>query len=148
MKNNSKLAETLVRSVGMVLGSNVANHVKSQLDNHRLHIPSESVLSKSRLRVDVLISLMQRDRMQAPNQLFVYLSADSSPQGGMDYLMTLQDTCHRTFKMLQIFVRWYALRARIWFVFQVMIDDLICKQFDFGVVFTTDSFCFTRAGLN
>lgn len=93
----------MVRSVGMLLGPNAAKYFKDQLDNHCLHLPSESVLSKSRLRVDTLISLMQRDRIQEPDQFFIYLSADSSPQGGMDYLMTLQDSCLRPFNLFRQF---------------------------------------------
>lgn len=58
-------------------------------------MPSEASLSRGRLKVDILLCLSQQATMANPAEHFIFLSSDSSPQGGYELLMTLQDTCKR-----------------------------------------------------
>ena len=93
------MIETLVRSIGLLLGPEAAKHFLQRLErtcSPVIPLPGEACLSKSRLRLDVLMALTYQARWREhQNSHFIYLSADSSPQGGLDYLMTLQDVCLR-----------------------------------------------------
>lgn len=87
--------------MGLLMGADAAKLYGQLLANSSLHLPSEAVLSRSRLKVDVVISLVQRERLHDPGRYFFYLSADSSPQAGLDYLMTLQDAVLRHLNCLR-----------------------------------------------
>ena len=96
VKNAKDLPEIFVRSVQYVFGSDIAQHLQKQLADKNIRVPSESTLSRARLRLDVLSMLTRRDSFQASKtSFFVTLSTDSSPQGGLDYLMTLEDRVSR-----------------------------------------------------
>ena len=96
VKNNSKLKDAIVRSVALLQGQSAASHYQVLFDSSQLHLPSDSSLSRARLKVDILLCLWHHAQVTDPSAFFVYLSSDSSPQGGYELLMTLQDVCSRT----------------------------------------------------
>lgn len=67
-----------------------------KLQQGGLQFPSESVLSRARLKLDVALALREQAGFRMPDEHFVYLSVDSSPQNGLDWLMTLQDVVRRS----------------------------------------------------
>lgn len=102
MKNNSKLKEVIVRCEGLLHGDSAALHYQRLFDNKALHLLSEASLSRARLKMDVLLCLEQQKKLFDPKQFFIWLSADSSPQGGYELLMTLQDVCKSPLACLAI----------------------------------------------
>ena len=60
-----------------------------------MRIPSEATLSRVRLKLDVLSMLCRQQQFQNSSGFFVMLSADSSPQKGLDFLMPLEDRVTR-----------------------------------------------------
>lgn len=97
VKNNEKLEDVLTRAAALLMGSHVGAHYKSMLQNQKLQVPSVSVLSRGRLRLDVALVCREQQMFQStgPGSHFCCLSVDSSPQQGYDYLLTLQDSCLR-----------------------------------------------------
>lgn len=64
-------------------------------DETGLRVPSAATLSRARLRLDVLMMQWRHVRFKLEPQWFIYLSSDSSPQGGRDFLMTVEDSIAR-----------------------------------------------------
>ena len=60
-----------------------------------LRIPSKATLSRARIRLDVLMMRWRADRFKLEPAYFIFLSSDSSPQGGRDFLMTVEDSISR-----------------------------------------------------
>ena len=96
VKSNDRLAEVLGRSLAMIFGSSVATSFHKNIQQGNLCIPSAPVLSRSRLMLDVILCLHRQQQWPDPSSMFLYLSMDSSPQNGFDYLMTLLDRVTRT----------------------------------------------------
>ena len=91
MKNNDHIVEVLRRSLALVYGSDVASSFQENIAAARLQVPAPAVLSRSRLMLDVLLCRVKQAQWTNPKDYFIYLSMDSSPQNGLDYLMCLQD---------------------------------------------------------
>ena len=99
LKNACQLPAMLVRAVAFILGHSEAHRLKEAIDQRQISLPSKSTLSKTRIRLD-LVYMWARQQLWAESNLdqgtmFVGLSSDSSPQGGSDYLMTLEDAWQR-----------------------------------------------------
>ena len=70
--------------------------VKCKLDSEEIQVPHASTLSRSRLMLDLLIMNWRKQEFQnASSGFFTYLSSDSSPQAGTDFLLTLEDRVER-----------------------------------------------------
>ena len=95
MKNNDRLSEVVERSLAAVYGPDVAINFSRNVAQKHLQIPSVATLSRSRLMLDVLLCLHRQREWIDPAAAFIYLSMDSSPQNGLDYLMCLQDSVPR-----------------------------------------------------
>ena len=96
VKNNHCLAEVISRSLTLVYGVAAAGTFMKNLSDKKLDIPSPATLSRARLVLDVLFCRLRQNAWQAPGDSFIYLSMDSSPQNGLDYLMCLQDNVKRS----------------------------------------------------
>ena len=96
IKNSKELPQVLLRCVHYVFGADLSDHVARQLADKTMRVPSESTLSRARLKLDVLSMMARQERFRSSDlEFFVMLSTDSSPQGGLDYLMTLEDRVSR-----------------------------------------------------
>ena len=101
ISNSSDLPEVFARSVHYLFGPEIAEQVQRELQSGEIKVPSEATLSRARLKLDVLSMMSQQERARAlaahdgNSGFFVMLSSDSSPQGGLDYQMTLQDKVSR-----------------------------------------------------
>ena len=96
VSNTKDLPEVFYRAVHFLYGADLSNLVQRQLSDGTLRVPSEASLSRARLKMDVLAMLCRREDGQRDAQRhFTMLSTDSSPQGGLDYLMTLEDRVTR-----------------------------------------------------
>ena len=60
-----------------------------------LRVPSAATLSRARIRLDVLMMQWRAQRFKLEPAFFIYLSSDSSPQGGRDFLMSIEDCISR-----------------------------------------------------
>ncbi|CAJ1459940.1 unnamed protein product [Effrenium voratum] len=97
LKSADSLPDVLVRSVNFLMGAGSAEEIHRSIAQDALKVPSGATLSRARLRLDVALMLERQAlfaRMQ--QQLFVNLSADSSPQGGTDFQLTLEDLVERS----------------------------------------------------
>ncbi len=95
IRSASNLPEVLVRCISFVLGSEVAEQVKLAIAEKQLKIPSATALTRARQKFDVFLMLWRRKSFRTTDPYFVMLSTDASPQGGSDYLMTLEDRVTR-----------------------------------------------------
>ena len=95
VKNNDSLLEVIRRALTLTYGSAVAVAFKNNIDQKLLEIPSATTLSRTRLVLDVLLCRQRQLEWREPGQFFLYLSMDSSPQNGLDYLLCLQDVVQR-----------------------------------------------------
>ena len=77
--------------------------MKQQLDSTQLVVPHPSTLSRSRLLLDVLIMNWRKEQIRSSaSGHFVFLSSDSSPQAGTDFLLTLEDRIERQYAGLVV----------------------------------------------
>lgn len=91
IKNTSELPDVLVRSLEFVMGPKIAELLRHELQHSLLRVPSPSTLSRTRLKLDVLAMLLRRTEFKKSAPVFVMLTTDSSPQGTLDLLLTLED---------------------------------------------------------
>ena len=96
VKNSKDLPEVLIRSAHFLFGSEISAAVQKQISEHSIKVPSESTLCRARLKLDVLAMLARQEELsRARGEFFTMVSTDSSPQGGLDYLMSLEDRVSR-----------------------------------------------------
>ena len=64
--------------------------IKNSLESGKVTLPHASTLSRARLKADLLLmSMNQHELSQAGvSQLFFSICSDSSPQGGIDWMLT------------------------------------------------------------
>lgn len=96
LANDRHLRDVLVRAVHYVLGPGAAASVQADIAGRRLHVPSASTLSRGRLKFDVLSMFVRQAEFKSEGAFFVFLSSDSSPQGGLDFMMSLEDRVSRS----------------------------------------------------
>lgn len=89
-----------------------------------LRVPSAPTLSRARLRLDVLMMQWRAQRFKLEPEYFIYLSSDSSPQGGRDFLMSIEDSISRHHASLVVDGNPQAL-ARL------SLDPWVCKVGNF-----------------
>ena len=89
------LALTILQTLPHVMFWHL-RQVKCKLDSEEIQVPHASALSRSRLMLDLLIMNRRKQQFQnASSGFFIYLSSDSSPQAGTDFLLTLEDRVER-----------------------------------------------------
>ena len=69
----------------------VYNHVKSK----EIGIPHKTQLSRARVKLDLLLMRLRQCEFSRGVPTFIYLSADASPQGGLEYYIVLEDKISR-----------------------------------------------------
>ena len=95
LANDGHLPDVLVRAVHYALGPGAAASLQADIAGRRLHVPSPSTLSRGRLKFDVLSMLVRQAEFKSEGPYFIFLSSDSSPQGGLDFMMSLEDKVSR-----------------------------------------------------
>ena len=91
------LPEVLYRSIAFLLGPEEAVRLRGLMTDKTIAVPSATQLSHARLKMDCLLMETRRTQwvsnQQAGSRVFVILSSDASPQGGLQYFVTVEDRC-------------------------------------------------------
>lgn len=70
--------------------------IQEMIAKKQLAIPHQSTLSRTRIRLDLLLMRMRAQRFASMEQFFLFVSTDSSPQGHSEYLMSIEDCIQST----------------------------------------------------
>lgn len=90
LRSQDSLSEVLVRSVGAIYGAGEAEQTRAMIEAKEIQVPAPTQLSHARLKLDLLLMNLRREDWRLSDDVWVMLSADSSPQG-LDFLVTVED---------------------------------------------------------
>ncbi|CAJ1378576.1 unnamed protein product [Effrenium voratum] len=97
LHNAERLPEVLRRAASFIYGPEVAAQVERDLANQERQQLAEvlNVKSFSVVASDAILMAMRQRQWQEDPPVFVMISTDSSPQGGLDYIMSIEDRVTR-----------------------------------------------------
>ena len=95
LRSALSLPEVLYRAVAFILGAEEAMKLKERMAQKTYAVPSDTQLSHARFKLDCLLMHCRRSHwaefQRSQTQVWIVLSSDASPQGGLEYFVTLED---------------------------------------------------------
>lgn len=81
--------------VGSWIPVTTPRKVYNQIKSKEIGIPHKTQLSRGRVKLDLLLMHLRQCEFSRGVPTFIYLSADASPQGGLEYYIVLEDKISR-----------------------------------------------------
>ena len=91
LKPSATIPEVLVASGALLLDDVESQDLSHRVKAKSIHLPSAEVLRHSRLRLDLVSVIYQQQHFLRRDRIY-YLLVDSSPQLGIDFLCSIEDT--------------------------------------------------------
>ena len=74
--------------------------IYAEIKTKTIGVPHKTQLSRARVKLDMLLMRMRQQEFACGFEHFIYLSADASPQGSLEYFVVLEDRIVREFASL------------------------------------------------